>query len=196
MREARGPAHLVSVSAQVRGSKAPALIVRGGVERPLEGGGQERGVRAGTVNVAGAVAMGCALRITVEQRADDVARVTRLRDRLFAGLADSIDGLFENGERAVKVAGSCHIGIPGVDAETLLVALDRAGVCAAAGSSCSSGATEPSHVLAAMGVPRGDALSSIRLSLGFASTDQDVDTALELVPATVDALRGAALAAP
>ena len=114
---------------------------------------------------------------------------------MFDGLVERIDGLFENGDRAVKVAGSCHVGIPGVEAELLLVALDRAGVCAAAGSSCSSGATEPSHVLAAMGVPREDALASIRLSLGFASTDADIDRALELVPATVDALRGAAVAA-
>jgi cysteine desulfurase len=162
----------------------------------LEGGGQERGVRAGTVNVAGAVAMGSALRITVAQRADDVTRVARLRDRLLAGLVERIDGLSENGDRTVKVAGSCHVAIPGVEAEVLLVALDRLGLCAAAGSSCSSGATEPSHVLAAMGVPRQDAISSIRLSLGFASTDADVDAALELVPAAVDALRNAAVATP
>jgi cysteine desulfurase len=81
------------------------------------------------------------------------------------------------------------VGFPGVEAETLLVALDRAGLCAAAGSSCSSGATEPSHVLAAMGLAPADALASIRLSLGFASTDADVDRALEVLPAAAATLR-------
>jgi cysteine desulfurase len=141
------------------------------------------------VNVAGAVAMAAALQVTTARRSVEVARVARLRDRLLNGLTESIAGLFENGDRAHKVAGSCHVGIPGIEAEVLLVALDQAGLYAAAGSSCSSGATEPSHVLAAMGVPRADALSSIRLSLGFASTDADVDAALELVPTAVEELR-------
>jgi cysteine desulfurase len=90
-----------------------------------------------------------------------------------------------------KVAGNCHVGFPGVEAETLLEALDRDGLCAAAGSSCTSGATEPSHVLEAMGVPRDAALASIRLSLGYASTADDVDTALELIPRAVEQLRPA-----
>lgn len=193
------PARLVSVSAHKFGGPkgTGALVVRGAVplQPLLEGGGQERGLRAGTVNVAGAVAMASALRISHELRAEEVARVARLRDRLRAGLADAIDGLVENGDPAHKVAGSCHVAVPGVEAEVLLMALDRAGICAAAGSSCSSGATEPSHVLAAMGVPREDALSSIRLSLGFASTQADVDAALEVVPATVRDLQGVGVAA-
>ena len=99
-----------------------------------------------------------------------------------------------NGDPARKVAGNCHIGFSGVEAEALLAALDHDGVCAAAGSSCTSGATEPSHVLAAMGVPRMDALVSIRLSLGYASSEADVDTALELIPRAVDRLRPAVTA--
>jgi cysteine desulfurase len=87
------------------------------------------------------------------------------------------------------VAGNGHVGFHGVEAEALLVALDRADVYAAAGSSCSSGATEPSHVLAAMGLPRTDALASIRLSLGFASTDADVERALTVIPTAVERLR-------
>jgi cysteine desulfurase len=106
--------------------------------------------------------------------------------------------MFVNGDVDHKVAGNCHVGFPGVEAETLLVALDAAGVCAAAGSSCSSGATEPSHVLAAMGMSRDDALASIRLSLGFASTDADVDAALEIIPRVVASLArsSASTAAP
>jgi cysteine desulfurase len=96
-----------------------------------------------------------------------------------------------NGDAAHKVSGSCHIGVPGVESELLLLALDRLGICAASGSSCSSGATEPSHVLAAMGVPMEDARCSIRLSLGFASTDTDVDRALDAIPQAVSRLRRA-----
>ena len=94
-----------------------------------------------------------------------------------------------NGDPGRKIAGNCHVGFRGVEAEALLVALDQADVYAAAGSSCSSGATEPSHVLAAMGLPRADALSSLRISLGFASSDADVDRALEVVPDAVAQLR-------
>ena len=91
----------------------------------------------------------------------------------------------------MKVAGNAHLGFEGVEAEALLVLLDAAGVYAAAGSSCSSGATEPSHVLASMGIPRDAALSSIRLSLGYASVDADVDVALAVVPEAVAKLRAA-----
>jgi cysteine desulfurase len=131
------------------------------------------------------------LTLTGERRADEVVRIRALRDRLAAGLADRAPDSFVNGDPARKIAGNCHIGFPGVEAETLLVALDREGVCAAAGSSCTSGATEPSHVLAAMGLPRETALASIRLSLGYASTDADVDTALDVIPHAVDRLRPA-----
>ena len=161
------------------------------VEPLIEGGGQERGLRSGTSNVAGAVAMAAALRVTTADRASDVERVGALRDRLLEGLRARVPDLFVNGDPARKVAGNCHVGFPGVEAEALLVALDRAGVCAAAGSSCSSGATEPSHVLAAMGVAHDDALASVRLSLGFASTPADVERALDVIPAAVGRLRAA-----
>ena len=190
---ATAPAALVAISAHKFGGPkgTGALVVRDDIvlQPLLEGGGQERGLRAGTVNVAGAVAMAAALRVTIEQRDDEIARITTLRDRLLDGLEGAIPGLAVNGDRAHKVAGSLHVRIPGVEADTLLVALDRAGVCAAAGSSCSSGATEPSYVLAAMGMDRGDALSSIRLSLGFASTPADVDAALAVIPVVVRGVR-------
>jgi cysteine desulfurase len=190
---------LVAVSAHKFGGPkgTGALVVRGGVglEPLVEGGGQEGGLRSGTSNVAGAVAMAAALRATSDGRTADVARVGALRDRLVDGLLAAVPDGFENGDRAAKVAGNAHLGFRGVEAETLLVALDQAGLCAAAGSSCSSGATEPSHVLAAMGVPRADALSSVRLSLGFASTAADVDVALDVIPRAVQQLRRAGAAA-
>ncbi len=197
--DAAAAVDLVAISAHKFGGPkgTGALVVRGGVaiEPLLEGGGQERGLRSGTSNVAGAVAMAAALRVTCAERAADVVRIAALRDRLVDGLLAAVPDAFENGDRAAKVAGNAHLGFRGVEAETLLVALDHADVCAAAGSSCSSGATEPSHVLAAMGITPDDALSSIRLSLGFASTDHDVDVALAVIPRAVEQLRRAAAAA-
>jgi cysteine desulfurase len=192
-------ADLVAISAHKFGGPkgTGALVVRGStpIEPLIEGGGQEGGLRSGTSNVAGVVAMAAALRATAADRDADVARIARLRDRLADGLLATIPDAFENGARAAKVAGNAHLGFRGVEAEALLVALDRAGLYAAAGSSCSSGATDPSHVLAAMGIARGDALASIRLSLGFASIDADVDTALAVIPDAVARLRSAGVAA-
>ncbi len=196
--ETAAAADLVSVSAhKFGGPKGFGALVRRGdvpIEPLIEGGGQEWGLRSGTANVAGAVGMAEALRVTGRRRGDEVARIQLLRDRLAHGLAEREPDSFVNGDAARKVAGNCHVGFPGVEAETLLVALDRVGLCAAAGSSCTSGATEPSHVLAAMGVAREAALASIRLSLGYASTDADVDSALELIPRAVDQLRPAVTA--
>ncbi len=191
-------ADLVAISAHKLGGPkgVGALVVRG--DRPIvpmvEGGGQERGLRSGTSNVAGVVALAVALTVTTERREDDARRIGVLRDRLADGLAAAVPDAFFNGDRSRKIAGNCHVGFPGTEAEALLVLLDREGVCAAAGSSCSSGATEPSHVLAAMGLSRDDALASIRLSLGFASTDGDVDEALAVIPAAVAQLHPAAVA--
>jgi cysteine desulfurase len=195
--ESAAGADLVSVSAhKFGGPKGVGALVRRRdlrfeLEPLIEGGGQEWGLRSGTADVARAQGMVTALRVTGERRADEVARIRALRDRLASGLADRVPGCFFNGDPTRKVAGNCHVGFPGVEAEALLVLLDRQGVLASAGSSCTSGATEPSHVLAAMGLGRDDALASIRLSLGYASTDTDIDTALEVIPRAVEQLRPA-----
>ena len=192
-------ADLVAVSAHKFGGPKGfgALVVRDGVmlEPLVEGGGQERGLRSGTSNVAGAASTAAALRVTCDRRTDDVARVVRLRDRLADTLLREVPGCVENGERARKVAGNVHLRFSAVEAEALLVALDVDGVCAAAGSSCASGATEPSYVLTAMGLTREQAAESVRLTLGYASTDADVDVALEVVPAAVAKLRAAGVVA-
>jgi cysteine desulfurase len=193
-------ADLVSLSAhKFGGPKGVGVLVRKRdvpIEPLIEGGGQEWGLRSGTANVAGAVGIATALRVTTERRASEVARVGALRDRLTEGLAERVPDCFVNGDVARKVAGNCHVGFRGVEAEALLVLLDRDGVYAAAGSSCTSGATEPSHVLSAMGLSRDDALASIRLSLGYASTDADVDTALDVIPRAVEQLRPAVVTTP
>jgi cysteine desulfurase len=192
-------ADLVVVSAHKFGGPkgVGALVARGStpLEPLVEGGGQERGLRSGTSNVAGAVAMAAALRATVASLDADCARVGRLRDRLVDGLLAAIPDSIENGDRAHKVAGNAHLAFPGVEAEALLMWLDARGLYAAAGSSCSSGATEPSHVLEAMGIARAGARSSVRFSLGFASAERDVDAALQLVPEGVAQLRRTGVAA-
>ena len=187
------PAHLVAVSAHKFGGPqgVGALLVRDGVvlEPLLRGGGQERDRRSGTSNVAGIVGMAAAMRATVDQRESTVERVGRLRDRLADGLLAAVPGCTESGTRATKVAGTCSLLIEGIESEALLVLLDRVGICATAASSCASGATEPSHVLAAMGVSRELAYGSLRLSLGWTTTDADVDHTLDAIPAAVGQLR-------
>jgi cysteine desulfurase len=193
LRTAVEGADLVAISGHKFGGPkgVGALVVREGVPLvPLvEGGGHERELRAGTQNVPGIVALAEALRVTDEHRAEETARIALLRGRLERGLAVEIDGFEANGDTTRRVEGLLHAAIWGVEAETLLVALDLRGVYAASGSACSSGAIDPSHVLAAMGMRRDRALSSVRFSLGYASTDADVDEALAIVPEVVGKLR-------
>src|SRR5579884_509852 len=193
-------ADLVTVSAHKFGGPqgVGALVVRGGARLApvIHGGGQERGRRSGTHNVAGIVGMAAAATATVAQRSDTVARVGRLRDRLADGLVAGVPGAVETGARDDKVAGSCHLRIPGVESEALLFLLDEAGVAASAGSACASGALEPSHVLLAMGIPPEEARSALRLSLGWCSTGAEVDLALAEVPKVVARLRQTATVAP
>jgi cysteine desulfurase len=186
-------AAMVSISAhKFSGPKGVgALVVRDGtpfVARQL-GGGQERDRRGGTQNVAGIVAMGEAARLTVDERKATVERVGALRDRLADGLVATVPGTMETGRRADKVAGNCHLCFDGIESEALLYLLEQDGIMASAAASCASGAQDPSHVLAAMGVSRDVAQGSLRLSLGVASTDADVDHALTAIPPAVARLR-------
>jgi cysteine desulfurase len=186
-------ADLVSVSAHKFGGPkgAGALVVRDGVKLGpiLHGGGHERERRSGTHNVAAIAGLAAAADATVASRAETVARVGALRDRLAEGLVSSVDGVTETIPRDRKVAGSCHVRFDGLESEALLLLLDDLGVCASAGSACASGAIEPSHVLTAMGLSREQARASLRLSLGWASTDADIDVALKVIPDAVDRLR-------
>ena len=175
-----------------------ALIVRSETDLVpvILGGGQERERRSGTQNVAGAASMAAALVATKAERESMVARVESMRTRLVDGLRSELEGVHESGvgpdgDRSHKVAGSAHLCFEGVDSEALLFLLERGGLFASAASSCASGAQEPSHVLAAMGVPRELAVGSLRLSLGATTTDADIDLALQVIPAAVHQLRGA-----
>ena len=160
----------------------------------IDGGGQERDLRSGTHNVAGIVGMAAALTATVARRGEEVPRVAARRDRLAAGVAGRLpDGAVRsNGDPARKLVNNCHLAFPGVEAEALLLLLDRDGVCASAGSSCASGAIEPSHVLAAMGLPVDLARSSVRLTVGWPTTEAEVDEAVAVITAGVERLAGRA----
>ncbi len=187
-------AQLISISAHKFGGPkgVGALVVRRGtrVHPMLLGGGQERERRSGTQNVAGVVAMAAALHITVDEREREVKRVTALRDRLVDTMVATVPGVTETVDRDLKIAGNAHILVAGVENEALLFLLDRAGVCASAASACASGAMDPSHVLAALGVDRAAAFGALRLSLGFGSTDVDVDHLLGVLPGAIAQLRG------
>ena len=186
-------ADLVAVSAHKFGGPkgVGALVVRNGTKLVplLHGGGQEQERRSGTHNLAGIVAMAAAMTATTSQRAATVERVRAQRDRLADGLLASVPDVVETGDRATKVAGNAHLRFAGVESESLLFLLDEQGVCASAGSACASGAVEPSHVLTAMGVPPGEARTSIRLSLGTTTSGDDVDLALKVIPDAVARLR-------
>ena len=173
------------------------LFVRAGIglEAQILGGGQERGRRAGTPDVAGAAAFAAAVEATVDRRPGEVLRLAELRDRLVGGLVDRLGSvvvptLLGRGHDSEVAAGIAHICLDGVEAEALLFLLDARGLRASAASSCSSGAQDPSHVLAAMGVPRELAVGSLRLSLGHSSTPGDICAALEIIPPAVERLLG------
>ena len=191
-------ADLVSVSAhKFGGPKGTGVLgVRNGVTlAPMQrGGGQEKGRRNGTQNAPGIVAMAAAATEAVASRSTELARVGALRDRLADGLMAAIPDTVESAvpeghDRTNKTVNLCHLAFRGIESEALLFLLEKDDIMASAASSCSSGAQDPSHVLAAMGVGRELAAGSLRLSLGHNSTDADVDAALAAVPAAVARLR-------
>jgi cysteine desulfurase len=154
------------------------------------GGGQERDRRSGTQDVVGAVGLATALRLASSERRETVPRVTALRDRLAAGLMGSVPGAHRTVPAEVAtLPGHLHLCIDGIEREELLLALSERGICASGGSSCASGALEPSYVLAAMGVPDALARGAIRFTLGPDTSDADVDRALVVVPDVIASLR-------
>jgi cysteine desulfurase len=137
--------------------------------------------------------MAAAVDETVRERTATVERVGRLRDQLADGITAALDGVHESavvdGDRSNKLPNICHLAFDDIDSEALLFLLEKHDVMASAASSCSSGAQDPSHVLAAMGMPRRLAAGSLRLSLGYASTSDDVVAGLDAVVAAVTRLR-------
>ena len=168
-----------------------ALIVRDrkAVEAILHGGGQQFGIRPGTENVAGAVALGRAAALAAAELAEHGARLEALQARLVERLRAAASDLVVHGEGGPRAPHILNIGIPGAESEALLMHLDMAGIAASGGSACSTGAAEPSHVLTAMGVPRALALGSIRLSLGHETREADIDRVAEVFPKVIEKVR-------
>ena len=174
-----------------------ALYVRRGtpIVPLIHGGAQEGERRAGTEFVAGIAGMAKALELSLAEAEERAARVRGLRDRLEAGLTARIPGVFVNGHPTLRLPGHLNLCIEGVDAESLLLNLDMAGICASSGSACASGSIKPSHVLLAMGLPRELASNSLRLTLGKGNTEHEVDRAVKVLTALVERLRGRRAAA-
>ncbi len=167
-----------------------ALYIRTGTRCRtfLDGGGQERGRRGGTENVAFAVGLAKALEIAVD-RLPDMQRVARLRDRLRDGILARISHCRVNGSQTHRLPGNLNMSFEYIEGESMLLLLDRAGICASTGSACSSKSLEPSHVLLAIGLPHEQAHGSLRLTLSHENTDEDVDVILDALPRVVARLR-------
>ena len=170
---------------------AGALWVRRGVRlaATMTGGKHERNRRGGTENVPGIAGLGVAARLAKRKLGEDAVRIAALRDRLERGILASVGGTQVNGSTDARVPNTTNISFEGVEAESLLIALDLEGFAVSTGSACSSGTLEPSHVLKAMGFGSPRTQNSIRFSLGAGNTEQQVDALLAALPGTVAKLR-------
>ena len=154
----------------------------------IEGGAQERSRRAGTENVAGIVGLQAALELAISTMSERAERLTKMRDRLIAGLL-KIERSRLNGSKEHRLPGNVNMCFEGIEGESLLLRLDLAGVSASSGSACTSGSLDPSHVLLALGLPHEIAHGSLRLSFSDDNTEEDIDYLLKVVPEIVNYLR-------
>lgn len=170
---------------------AGALYIRQGTKlNPVQvGGAQEREKRAGTENVAAIVGFGRAAELVMKRRETDNLRLTALRDRFIWLLETRLTGVTLNGDRLNRLPNNVNVSLEGVEGSTLLMRLDRAGISASSGSACSSGSIEPSHVLKAIGLSDSLASSGVRFSLGRETTEEDLETAVEALISSVNAMR-------
>jgi cysteine desulfurase len=185
-------ADLVTLSAhKIGGSKGVGALVLAedvqGLEPLLRGGGQELGRRAGTENVAGIAAFGAAVRGAMASLEEDAARLQGLRNRLEKGLRQT-PGMIVFSEGTPRLPNTTLFTVDGLKAETAVIGFDLGGIAVSSGSACSSGKVQPSHVLAAMGVGRELAQGAVRLSLGWSTTEADIDLALQAWRKLADAL--------
>ncbi len=185
---------LLSTSAhKIYGPKGVgALYVRGRKPRArlraiVHGGGHERGMRSGTLNVPGIVGMGMACAIVAEDRDKDVVHVRQLRDRLREGLFDRLDDVVLNGHPDLRHPGNLNVCFGFIEGESLLMALD--GIAVSSGSACTTASLEPSHVLKAIGLADGKAQSSVRFGVGRSNTEQQIDYVIDRIAAEVPRLR-------
>jgi len=155
----------------------------------LLGGGQENKRRGGTENTASIVALGHAAELASAALDEEIGRVKALRDRFEQGMLDAVSSVQINGDRTRRLPNTSNLAIEGVDSEGMLMLLDQRGVCCSAGSACTAGSLEPSHVLKAMGFPTERARGSLRFSFSRFNTEAEVDLALQIIPNAVEKLR-------
>ena len=168
-----------------------ALYIKNGtrLRQLLYGGHHQRGFRPGTENVTGIIGLGKAAELARLSLEKDAVRVSRLRDTLEQGILARVPDSRVNSGKAPRTPNTTNLLFPGLEGEALIIALDLKGLACSTGAACSSGAVEPSHVLTAIGLPATEARASIRFSLGRHTTESEIATALELVPAAVAQLR-------
>jgi cysteine desulfurase len=168
-----------------------ALYIRKGVriENLIHGGGQERRRRAGTENIAGIVGLGKAIEMATADIHGHNAKIRSMRDRLIKGVLEKIPNTRLNGHPEKRLPGNFNVSFEFIEGESMLLWLDDEGICASTGSACTSGSLEPSHVLLATGLPVEISHGSLRLTLGDANTENDVDFVLEVLPKVVKKLR-------
>ena len=159
-----------------------------GIRNLIEGGGQEKGKRSGTENVAYAVALAKALELACEQM-PDLTRVAAMRDRLIREILEKIPYTRLNGHPTKRLPGNVNISFDFIEGESMILLLDACGINASTGSACSNNSLEPSHVLLSIGLPHEKAHGSLRLSLSHETTDEDVDYILEQLPPIIQRLR-------
>jgi cysteine desulfurase len=171
-----------------------ALIVRRGTRLCplLQGGGQERGRRPGTENVAGIVGLARALELALSDQDVEARRQAALRDRLIAGIREALPDVRLNGHSTCRLPNNANLAFPGLDAVALLLNLDLEGICASAGSACTAGSVEPSHVLRALGRTPAEAGGSIRFSVGRGTTTEEIDLVADRLTAIVRRMQGRA----
>lgn len=167
-----------------------ALYVRRGIplKNLIEGGQQEKGKRGGTENMPGIVGMAAALKESTEHMAENMKKITALREKLITGL-EKIPHSKLNGDRNLRVPGTVNFCFEGIEGESMLLLLDANGIAASSGSACTSGSLDPSHVLLALGLPHEVAHGSLRLSIGEYNNEAEIDHILETVPKVVERLR-------
>ena len=153
------------------------------------GGGQEKGRRTGTENVAGIVGLGAAMRLSTERRDTEAAKQRKLRDRIVDGVRTRVPGAIVTGHPTERLPNNASFCFPGTQGEALIVALDLAGFSVSSGSACTSGETEPSHVLLAIGLEREVAQGSLRVTVGRDTTEADVDAFVAALPPIVERIR-------
>jgi cysteine desulfurase len=168
-----------------------ALFMRQGVEidNLIHGGQQEMGRRAGTENVIGIAAFGKACAVAADEMGEETSRIGFLRRRLFEGLMEEVSDVHLNGDPERRLPNTLNLSFEFVEAESLLIGLDIAGIAVSSGSACTSGSTEPSHVLRAMGIDPLLCQSAVRISLGRGNTEDDIEYALAVIPQVVARLR-------